>query len=285
MMPDAPLVDAHHHLWDPARRAYDWMGPELEAIRRRFDLDDLRAVTAPAGVERTVLVQAVGTLEETRELLATAADSDGLVAGVVGWVDLTGGAAEEIAALRAGPGGEKLVGIRHPAQDEPDPEWLLRRDVKRGLAAVAEAGLVYDLLVRPLQMAAAVSVAAELADVRFVLDHAGKPPIAEGDLERWRRQSAAIAAAPNVVCKLSGLVTEADWERWRPADVEPVVEHLLATFGPRRLMFGSDWPVCTLAASYEDVLGLAAGCLERLGAEEREAVMSGVAKEVYGLDG
>lgn len=276
-------VDSHHHLWDPARRDYDWMGPDLEAIRRPFGLDDLRAVTAAAGVTRTVLVQAVPSLEETRELLATAAASDGLVAGVVGWVDLTGDAAGEIASLRAAPGGGKLVGIRHPAQDEPDPEWLLRRDVKRGLAAVAEAGLVYDLLVRPPQMASAVAVAGELADVPFVLDHAGKPPIADGDLERWRRQLATIAAAPNVSCKLSGLVTEADWERWRPADVEPVVEHLLASFGPGRLMFGSDWPVCTLAASYEDVLALASRCLDRLSAGEREAVLSGVATEVYRL--
>jgi L-fuconolactonase len=272
------VVDAHQHLWDPARRTYEWMqAPGLEPLRRPFGPDDLRAAIAPTPVERTVLVQAVPAVEETRELLATAAASRGLIAGVVGWVDLTGDAEGEIAALRAGPGGELLVGIRHQAEDEPDPEWLLRRDVLRGLAAVERAGLVYDILVRPPQLPAATRVVRELPGLRFVLDHGGKPPIASGDgLDRWRGLIAELADSPNVVCKLSGLVTEAD----RAADVAPVARGLVDAFGPDRLMFGSDWPVCTLKASYGEVLELAEDSLEPAG---RERVLGDVATEVYGL--
>jgi L-fuconolactonase len=280
----AGIVDAHHHVWDPARRAYDWMAEAgLESLRRPYGVADLRAAIAGTPVERTVLVQAVPALDETVELLATAAASGGLIAGVVGWVDLTGDAERQLAALREGVGGDLLVGIRHPAQDEPDPDWLTRADVRRGLATVARAGLVYDVLVRPPQLPAALRVVREVPDLRFVLDHAGKPPIAGGGQEPWRAQIEELAPSPNVVCKLSGLVTEAGWARWRPADIVPVAEHLLATFGPGRLMFGSDWPVCTLAADYGDVLALAERCLAGLAPEERKAVLGGIATDIYGL--
>lgn len=249
-------------------------GAGLEPLRRAFGPDDLRAVLAGTPVLRTVLVQAVGTLEETRELLAAAAASDGLIAGVVGWVDLTGDVAGAVAELRAGPGGDRLVGVRHQAEDEPDPQWLMRAEVRRGLATLADANLVYDLLVRPPQLEAAVRVVRALPQLRFVLDHGGKPPIAAGDVGPWRAHVRALASSPNVTCKLSGLVTEA----CRPRDALPFARELLARFGPE-----SDWPVCTLAASYADVLDLPLESLDGLAPGERDAVLSGTAARVYGL--
>jgi L-fuconolactonase len=278
------IVDAHHHLWDPARREYPFMTAEgLEPLRRPFGVDDLRAAIAGTGVERTVVVQAASDVGETRELLATAADSGGLIAGVVGWVDLLGDVEQAVDELRAGAGGELLVGVRHQVEDEPDPCWLMREDVRRGLAAVARAGLVYDLLVRPPQLKAAAGVVRALPELRFVLDHGGKPPIAAGDLGRWRARVAELASAPNVACKLSGLVNEADWVGWRAEDVVPVAEHLLDCFGAGRVVFGSDWPVCVLAAGYGEVLDLAARSVDALGTHERNAVFGGVATEIYHL--
>lgn len=281
-----PTVDAHHHLWDPARRAYPWLaGDALAPIRRPYTLDDLRRVTAAVPeVSSTVLVQTVSETAETEEFLATAAASGGLVAGVVGWVDLTApDVADRLAALRAAPGGDLLVGIRHQAEDEPDPRWLLRDDVRRGLAAVAAAGLAYDLLVRPPQLPAAVELTGLLPSARFVLDHAGKPPVARGELEPWASAITALAKRPNVFCKLSGLVTEADWASWQVADLRPYAEHVLASFGPDRVVFGSDWPVCELAATYEQVAASAAELTAGLSAAERAEVFGATAVRAYGL--
>jgi L-fuconolactonase len=207
------------------------------------------------------------------------------IAGVVGWADLTSpGVADEIARLRAGPGGGRLVGIRHLVESEPDPDWLRRPDVRRGLQAVGAAGLPYDLLVRPAQLPAALAVTGELDDVRFVLDHGAKPPIASGRYEPWASMISDLAARPNVVCKLSGLVTEAG-PGWRPAQIAPYIDHLLDRFGPGRLMFGSDWPVCTLAASYAHVVALARGALAgRLGPGEMDAFFVANATSAYGLE-
>jgi L-fuconolactonase len=279
-----PTVDAHHHLWDPRRREYPWMaGEALAPIRRPYTLDDLRQALPPT-VSRTVLVQTVSSAEETEEFLATAATSSGLVAGVVGWADLTDpGIADRLAALRALPGGELLVGIRHQAQDEPDPRWLLREDVRRGLLAVAAAGLAYDLLVRPPQLPAAVELAGSLPEARLVLDHAGKPPIAVGEFDEWAASIERIARHPNVFCKLSGLVTEAEWTTWRVADLRPYAEHVLTSFGPERVMFGSDWPVCELAASYGQVAATAEDLTAALSTAEREEVFGATATRAYGL--
>jgi L-fuconolactonase len=206
------------------------------------------------------------------------------VAGVVGWVDLCGqDVAAEIARIRQHAGGDCLSGVRHLVQDEPDPGWLDRPEVRRGLRAVGAAGLVYDLLIRPPQLPAALRVTAELDQVRFVLDHAAKPPIAEGILEPWAAMMEELAARPNVVCKLSGLVTEAG-TGWRPSDFAPYVDVLLASFGPGRLMFGSDWPVCLLAATYDEVLGLARELVSpHLTPGELEAFFAGNARSVYRL--
>ena len=280
------IVDAHHHLWDPARREYPWMTGDAAALRRPIGLDDLRATVEPLGVAATVAVQAASAEEETVELLALAAASGGLVAGVVGWIDLTApDAGERLAALREAPGGERLVGIRHAVHDEPDPGWLERDDVARGLRVVAQAGLPYDLLLFPEHLPAAARIAAALPELRLVVDHGAKPHIAAGEHEPWSSDLAALAAHERVHCKLSGLVTEADRRDWREQDVESYAERLLELFGPERLMFGSDWPVCTLAASYAEVLDLARSALAGLGAAEQDAVLAGTARRFYGLDG
>ncbi|WP_434975614.1 amidohydrolase family protein [Streptomyces mesophilus] len=278
------VVDAHHHVWDLTVRDQDWItGPELAPIRRNFTLADLEPEVRAAGVSATVLVQTVTVADETPELLALAAASD-LVAGVVGWTDLTApGVADELARLRELPGGEQLVGIRHQVQGEPDPGWLLRPDVRRGLTAVAEAGLVYDLVVKPHQLAACVRAAAGIPELTFVLDHLGKPPIADHEPQPWACDVRALAALPNTAAKLSGLVTEADWARWTLRDLRPYTETALEAFGPARLMFGSDWPVCRLAASYGEVLDSARELTTGLDEGERHEIFAGTARRIYGL--
>lgn len=277
-------VDAHHHLWDLSVRDQDWItGPELQPLRRDFGVADLAPQARAAGVDRTVLVQTVAVPEETPEFLALAAESE-LIAGVVGWTDLTRpDAADELARLRELPGGRHLKGIRHQVQGEPDPNWLLRPDVRDGLVAVAEAGLVYDLVVLPHQLPACVRAAAEHPELTFVLDHLGKPPIATGELRPWATAVRALAALPNTVCKLSGMVTEADLAKWTVDGLRPYADTVLDAFGPGRLMFGSDWPVCTLAASYAQVVDVAEELTGGLGAQERAEVFGGTATRVYRL--
>ncbi|MFI2619076.1 amidohydrolase family protein [Streptomyces sp. NPDC018584] len=279
-----PLVDAHHHVWDLSVRDQEWLSAAaLAPLRRNFSLADLAPGARAAGVGATVLVQTVTAAQETPEFLALAADSD-LVAGVVGWTDLTRpDVADALAGLRELPGGRHLVGIRHQVQSEPDPAWLLRPDVRRGLAAVADAGLVYDLVVRPQQLAACAEAAAGLPRLTFVLDHLGKPPIASGALEPWASAVRALAARPNTVCKLSGMVTEADHRTWTVDDLRPYADTVLDAFGPDRLMFGSDWPVSTLAASYAEVLDVARLLTGELDTRERGEVFGGTARRVYGF--
>ncbi|WP_329287027.1 amidohydrolase family protein [Streptomyces sp. NBC_00691] len=282
---DGPyVVDAHHHLWDLSVRDQDWItGPALTPLRRTFTERDLSAETAAAGVTATVLVQTVTVAEETPEMLATARDSD-LIAGVVGWTDLTSPeTAATLAALLALPGGRHLVGIRHQVQSEPDPAWLLRPDVRRGLTAVAAAGLTYDLVILPHQLPAATTAARDLPELTFVLDHAAKPPVASGELEPWATDLRAFAALPNTVGKLSGLHTEADWHAWTVRDLRPYADTLLDAFGPSRLMFGSDWPVCTLAVPYGRTLATAGALTEAFSPGERAAVFGGTAVETYRL--
>ncbi|MEU1195055.1 amidohydrolase family protein [Streptomyces sp. NPDC005813] len=277
-------VDAHHHVWDLSVRDQGWItGPELQPLRRDFAMSDLEPEARAAGVDRTVLVQTVTVAAETPEFLALARESE-LVAGVVGWTDLTRpDVAEELARLRELPGGDCLKGIRHQVQGESDPQWLLRPDVRRGLAAVAAAGLVYDLVVLPHQLPACAAAAADHPGLTFVLDHAGKPPIAQGALDPWAASVRVLAALPNTVCKLSGLVTEADPADWTVEDLRPYADTVLDAFGPARLMFGSDWPVCTLAATYAQVVDATRELLSGLDDEETEAVLSGTATRVYGV--
>ncbi|WP_406054713.1 amidohydrolase family protein [Streptomyces sp. NBC_01077] len=277
-------MDAHHHVWDLSVRDQDWItGPELAPLRRDFSLADLAPEARAAGVTATVLVQTITVPEETPEFLALAARSD-LVTGVVGWTDLTApDVADTLAGLRAGLGGEHLVGMRHQVQGEPDPRWLVRPEALRGLTAMAEAGLAYDLVVKQSQLAAAVEAAQRLPGLTFVLDHLGKPPIASGELAPWADQIRRLAAVPNTVCKLSGMVTEADWDSWTVDDLKPYADTVLEAFGPGRLMFGSDWPVCRLAATYADVLAAAVDVTAELSPAERRDVFTGTAVRTYGL--
>jgi L-fuconolactonase len=280
------IVDAHHHLWDLDVRDQDWItDPPMGVLRRNFRAADLEAVAEANGVARTVVVQTITTPEETPELLAVAEESD-LVGAVVGWTDLTApDVAESLAGLAEARGGSWLRGIRHQVQGEPDPEWLCRKDVWRGLTAVGRAGLVYELLTLPSQLPAARRTAAALPNVRFVVDHCSKPPIASGDLAEWAEPIRSLAAHDNVTCKVSGLVTEADWARWTVADLRPCFEVVLDAFGPERLMFGSDWPVCLLAAEYADVVAATRDLTGELSEAERGMVFADTAVGVYGLRG
>jgi L-fuconolactonase len=279
----AGRVDAHHHVWDLDARDQKWLtDPGLAPINRSFGLADLAPAAAAAGVTATVLVQVLNDTAETVDFLALAA-SHPLVAGVVGWVDLTGpDVPAALAALRAAPGGGRLAGIRHLVQSEPDPDWLARTDVLRGLAAVAEAGLVYDLLTLPHQLAAATTAVRARPDLTFVVDHLSKPPIAAGSREPWAAAIRTLAAEPNVHCKLSGMVTEAGPD-WTAAGLRPYAEVVLDAFGPARVMFGSDWPVCLLAAGYADVAAAAGELTAGLSAAERDDVFAGTATRVYRL--
>jgi L-fuconolactonase len=273
------IVDAHQHFWDPEVAEYPFLTEDVAVVRRRFSPDDLAPVLDENGVGGTVLVQAVGTLDETRRLLAIA-ESTPFVLGVVGWIDRTDA---DAGVVLESLGGGALVGIRHQVHDEADPEWLLRGDVQRGIAAVGEAGLVYDLLVRTAELPAAIETARRHPDMRFVLDHAAKPPVRDGETTEWARRLEGLSALANVSCKLSGLVTEADWNGWSSEVLVPYHRRVLEWFGPERAMFGSDWPVCLLAARYDEVLGLVLEALEEVGKDERDAVLGGNAMRVYCL--
>jgi L-fuconolactonase len=272
------IVDAHQHFWDPATADYPWLTDELAPIRKAFGPDDLAPVLEAHGVVGTVAVQARSSLGETCSLLATAAAVP-FVLGVVGWVDLTD---EDLATVLAELG-DDLVGIRHQVHDEPDVRWLLRPEVQRGLAAVGERGLVYDLLVRAAELPAAQETVRQNPGVAFVVDHLAKPPLRDGGTDAWADGLAALATFPNVACKLSGLVTEADWSSWQPHELVDVLRRALAWFGPDRCLFGSDWPVCLLAADYGAVLELVESAVSDLAADERAAVLGGNAMRIYGL--
>ncbi len=276
-------VDAHHHIWDLTVREQTWMvGPELDPIRRNFSIDDLAPHAAAAGITATVLVQTVGLVDETVEFLEVAASND-LVAGVVGWVDLTAAdVADMLDGLRERPDGSYLKGIRHQVHDEQDVDWLLRDDVQRGLSAVADAGLAYDLLTKTPHLPAAIQTVRNLPQLTFVMDHISKPVIGE-PLEPWATQLRELAALPNVTCKLSGMVTEASWTDWKPTDLQPYADVVLDAFGPDRVMFGSDWPVCLLAASYAEVVETAETLTASLTPTEREAVFTTTATNTYKL--
>ncbi len=258
------------------------MTEALAPIRRRFGPEDLQPLLAANGIDRTILVQTRASLDESREFLATAAQHD-FIAGVVGWVDLTGEVAKQIGSLQAGPGGKKLVGIRHQVHDEADPQWLGKKDVRRGIAAVGKAGLAYDILVRTRELPAALAMVRDNPGMRFVIDHIAKPSIATGAIDEWSEHLAPFDALPNVFIKLSGMVTEADWKRWTVRDIAPYVRSVLGWFGPERCVFGSDWPVCLVAASYAHVIDACGQALGDLPMEHRERIFGGNAVELYRL--
>jgi len=275
-------VDAHHHLWDLTVRDQPWTAGQPE-IRRSFRLDDLRPELTAAGIDRTVVVQTITLPEETPELLELAAQQP-VIAGVVGWVDLTApDVGDRIAELKGLPGGELLVGIRHQVQAEPDPRWLLRPDVINGLRAVADHDLVYDLLIIPEQLPAAVEVVRQLPGLTYVLDHAGKPDIARHGFDDWHPSFAELAKLGNVAVKLSGLITEADHDHWTVPDIQPYAATVVEDFGPERVMFGSDWPVCRVAGGYRRTLDVVDAVIAGLSTDEQELIMGGSAAQWYGL--
>jgi L-fuconolactonase len=286
----AGIVDAHQHVWDLTARPQPWLErPGNEPLLRNFSEADLRPLARTAGVSATVVVQTVTDPAETPELLALAAASE-LVAGVVGWTDLESpGVTDALAALREQPGGDRLSGVRHPVLIEEDPDWLRRPAVLAGLTAVSAAGLCYDLVVPPDILPAAADAAASCPGLMFVLDHMGNPIMRGRPDELWLTDIKRLAELPNTVCKLSGILGEPPPALTGPraagaiAHLVPYYETVLAAFGPDRMMFGTDWPVCTLTASYGDVVGAARELTADLSAIEQDAVFGGTARRVYRL--
>lgn len=293
------MIDAHHHLWDLAAREHRWLNSgqswasddELARLRRSFTLPDLAPLAAASGVTGTVVIQTAAESWETPDLLALAAGQDepagagGLLAGVVGWTDLTApDVTGAVAGLRALPGGKVLCGIRHPVLAEADPDWLSRPAVLRGLHALAATGLSFDIVTLPHQLAAAVTAARSVPELSFVLDHLGAPAAGPGqDAENgpWAAAIRSLASLPNVTCKLSGVHTIPA----RASDLRPCYETVLAAFGPDRLMFGSDWPVSTLAAAYGQVCDMYRELTAQLSPAEQDAIFDGTARRVYRLPG
>ncbi|GAA0540904.1 L-fuconolactonase [Rhizomicrobium palustre] len=278
------LIDAHQHFWNPDRGDYGWLSGPFAPIRRIFTPDDLSPELAANGVNATVLVQTWSSVDETRAFL-TLASATPFIAGVVGWVDLTAAnVADVIAELKAGQGGTYLVGIRHQVHDEPDADWLLRPDVRRGLQAVADHGLVYDLLLKPRELPAALKTVQAFPHLRFVIDHIAKPDIRGHGFSAWAELMAPFAAERgHVWCKLSGMVTEADWENWTLVDLQPYIDEVLRLFGPSRVLYGSDWPVCRVAGGYTKWLAALKQAIAARTAIEHAQILGGSAQELYRL--
>jgi len=270
-------IDAHHHVWSLARGDYGWLTPALAPIHRDFSLSDLAPHLAGADIEGTILVQAAPTEAETVFLLDIAAKAR-VVQGVVGWTDFDAAdGGERIDALAAH---KLLVGLRPMVQDIPDDAWLLRPALAPPLAAMARNGLVFDALVLPRHLPRLLRVVNDHPELQFVLDHCAKPRLATGELAIWQRDIASLAERPNIVCKLSGLATEAVPD-WQIADLRKAVDHVIACFGPHRLLWGSDWPVVNLAGGYEKWFGAAKTMLAGLSADENAAIFGGNAARIY----
>ena len=275
-----PRVDAHQHFWHYGAAEYAWIDDSMRALRRDFLPGDLQPELSAAGFQYAVTVQVRQSLAETSWLLDLAARHD-FVAGVVGWVDLQSDDVErQLEKLRH----PKLVGIRHIVQSEPDDRFLVRPSFCRGIAALRDFGLAYDILIYPRHLPVATEFVAKFDRQRFVLDHLAKPRIRDREIETWARDLAHLAQAPNVWCKLSGLITEANVERWRPEDIHPYLDVAFDLFGPERLMIGSDWPVCTIAGDYRRTMGVVTGYLDRRPPADRPAVLGGNARRFWNLD-
>ena len=261
-------VDSHHHLWDLSIRPQEWMvGDGMEPVARNFDTNDLRAAIAGTKIERTVLVHATTTYDETYELLEIA-QSDETVIAVVGWLQIDSpDAISHCEKYLEAPGGSYLKGIRDVAQDLPDSNYLAKPQSITTVQQLGKLGLTYDILTKTPELRAAIDLVKACPDVQFVLDHISKPYIAKGEIEPWKSLITELASFENVSCKISGMVTEAKWNIWKTEDFAPYVDHIIESFSPQRLMFGSDWPVALLAApSYSEVVHLA----ERLTAKFTE---------------
>jgi L-fuconolactonase len=272
-------LDSHQHFWRHTAAEYPWIQPGSPLHRDHLP-GDLAPILATAGIDGCIAVQARQSEEESRWLLALA-DQHPFIRGVVGWVDLQSDTAgRTLDRLARHP---RFIGVRHVVQDEPDDRFLLRPAFLRGLGRLAEFGLAYDFLVYPRQLPAAIEVARSLPAQRFVLDHLAKPDIRRGTLSPWREHLRELALMPNVWCKVSGLVTEADHQRWTPADLAPYLDVAFEAFGPERLMFGSDWPVCRLAAEYDRVITTLRDYLHGTSPDTQAAILGGNAERFYRL--
>ncbi|WP_414470770.1 amidohydrolase family protein [Microvirga sp. M2] len=270
-------IDSHQHFWRVARGDYSWMSPDDETLCRDYGPEDLRPLLDRHGIDRTILVQAAPTVAETQFMLAMA-ESAPFVAGVVGWADFAApDAPDTIATLAGNP---LVVGFRPMVQDIADDDWLLRADLGGVFCALVERRLVFDALVLPRHLSRTLVTADRHPDLSIVVDHGAKPFIREGVLDPWRADMAALAARPNVVCKLSGLVTEARPE-WRTDDLRPYVDHLLRVFGPERLLWGSDWPVANLAGGYDRWRAASLDLIAGLSEAEKDAVLGANAARIY----
>lgn len=248
-----PIIDAHHHLWTYQKEEYEWIDDSMEILRRDYLVEELDTVCGSAGVSGTIAVQARQNLKETDWLLSVA-EANPRIRGVVGWVDLRGDRLGD--QLRKLTASGKLVGVRHVLQDEPERDLMLRPSFMEGIAKLQPLNLVYDLLIFPDQLEFAVRLAASLPEQRFVLDHLAKPPVRSGRLHPWNEHLLELARCPNVWCKISGLVTEADHLHWSYESLIPYLEVAAEAFGAERIMVGSDWPVCLLAAEYREVMSI-----------------------------
>jgi L-fuconolactonase len=273
-------IDSHVHFWRYNAAEYEWIDDSMAALRRDFLPSDAKREMDRAGIDACVAVQARQTLEETRWLLELAGSAP-FIAAVVGWVDLQ---ADDVAAqLEQFAAHPKLVGVRHIVQSEPDPRFLLRPAFCRGVSLLEGFDLTYDILIYPRHLPAAIEFVSRFPRHRFVLDHLAKPAIRTGEIREWERNIRVLAQAQNVLCKVSGLVTEADWTRWTAADIGPCLDIAFDCFGASRLIAGSDWPVCTVAADYGRTMSVLGDYLESRPPSERDTVMGGNAARFWGL--
>jgi L-fuconolactonase len=273
-------IDAHQHFWSYNPVEYDWIDESLKSLRRDFLPADLKPELERSGFQGCVAVQARQTLEETRWLLELA-DPDPFILWVIGWVDLRSPRLRQDLRLLAGK--SKLIGIRHIVQSEPDDHFLLQPEFLRGISILEEFDLAYDILIYEKHLVVAAEFVQQFPRQRFVLDHLAKPPIKSGSLATWMRGIRKMASFPNVYGKLSGLVTEADWRNWKPEDITPCLDVAFECFGPMRLMIGSDWPVCTVAASYATTMGLVTNYLAKHPTDVHDAVLGNNAQRFWKL--
>ncbi|HEV8133334.1 MAG TPA: amidohydrolase family protein [Pyrinomonadaceae bacterium] len=276
------IIDSHQHFWQLGRFDYPWMNSSLGVLYRDYLPDQLEPILGQNRVGKTVVVQASNSVEESRWLL-NLADEHPFIAGVVGWVDLGSDDVDrQLDELVPHP---KFKGVRHLVESEPADDWLIQPQVLRGLKRLSTYGVSYDLLVHTRHLKYIQKVVDACPDLKLVIDHMAKPPIANGEIETWRQELRQVAANEQIYCKLSGLVTEANWTSWTKSDLRPYVDCALELFGSSRLLFGSDHPVCLLAASYEQVLASFRELLNELGDDEEQKIFGSNAAEFYGLNG
>lgn len=273
------MIDSHHHFWRYDPEQYGWIDDDMARLRRDFLPADLKGTIGAAGVDGVMSVQARQTVAET-EWLLTLADQHDFIRGIVGWVPLSEPTVEEVLAAYAPR--PKMKAVRHVLQGE-DPSYMLSNEFNRGVAALRKHDLAYDILIYERQLPQAIELVDRHPEQRFVLDHIAKPRIREGLIEPWRTGIRELARRPHVWCKLSGMVTEADYRAWTEAQLRPYVEVVLEAFGPRRLMFGSDWPVCLVACEYERWSRIVRDFVSALSDEEQRLVLGEAAAEAYGL--